>query len=70
MKKKTKDGVVFSTDPNFQFQFEEEEQAETLDPAKQDLRIWLDRKVEEAKMLPLSKVLLAQMMIWRLWANP
>lgn len=55
MKKKTKDGIVFSTDPDFQFQYEEEEQAETLEPAKQELRIWLDRKGRGGKDVTLIK---------------
>ncbi len=35
-------GLVFSTDPNFKFQ-KEEEPAESIAPEKQNLRIWLER---------------------------
>ncbi len=34
-------GVIYSTDPTFQFQTAAEPQAETLPPAQQNLRIWL-----------------------------
>jgi len=36
-------GIVYSTDPNFEFQTDDDE-PETLPPAQQDLRVWLDRK--------------------------
>jgi translation initiation factor 1 len=35
-------GFVYSTDPNFKF--EEEASAETLTPAQQKLRVWLETK--------------------------
>ena len=36
-------GVVFSTNPDYKFQTTAEEEAETLAPAKQNLKVWLDR---------------------------
>ena len=36
-------GVVFSTNPDFKYETSEEEQATTLPPAKQNLKVWLDR---------------------------
>lgn len=36
-------GVVFSTNPDFQYETSEEADVETLSPAKQNLRVWLDR---------------------------
>ena len=36
-------GIVYSTDPNFEFPTDDDE-PETLPPAQQDLRVWLDRK--------------------------
>ena len=44
MSKKTRSGVVYSTDPNFEYQSNEDDEADTLTPAQQDLRVWLDRK--------------------------
>ncbi len=55
MKKNTIDGVVFSTNPDFKFQYEEEDEADTLEPVKQDLRIWLDRKGRGGKDVTLIK---------------
>ena len=40
-KKARSGGVVYSTDPNFQYQSDEQPQAETLPPAQQNLKIWL-----------------------------
>jgi translation initiation factor 1 len=56
MSKKTKPdtrGFVFSTDPNFQFEPDQQEQAETLVPAKQPLRIRLDTKQRGGKAVTL-----------------
>ncbi|WP_018623073.1 translation initiation factor [Spirosoma luteum] len=41
MSKKKSSGVVYSTDPNFQYQFNEEPEAQTLLPAQQNLKIWV-----------------------------
>lgn len=46
------DGLVFSTDPNFDFS-QEEEQIETLAPNQQRLRIFLDRKQRKGKSVTL-----------------
>ncbi|MFZ4543944.1 MAG: translation initiation factor [Saprospiraceae bacterium] len=53
--KKIKSGVVFSTDPNFKFDYEESEETNTLSPDKQELRIWLDRKNRGGKDVTLIK---------------
>ena len=36
-------GVVFSTNPNFAYETTSEESEATLPPAKQNLKVWLDR---------------------------
>jgi translation initiation factor 1 len=43
--RKNRDGVVFSTNPDFEYQYDSEEEQETLSPENQELKIWLDRKV-------------------------
>ncbi len=46
-------GVVYSTNPEFQFQKEAEGTAATLPPEKQDLRVRLDRKQRKGKSVTL-----------------
>lgn len=45
--------LVFSTNPDVDLNAKEEEQEETLDPAAQRLRIWLDRKQRRGKSVTL-----------------
>jgi Translation initiation factor 1 (eIF-1/SUI1) and related proteins len=45
-------GFVYSTDPNFRFE-EEQEQVTTLPPGQQKLRIWLDTKQRAGKAVTL-----------------
>jgi translation initiation factor 1 len=42
-KNKGKSGLVYSTNPNFQYQ-EEDNTQDTLPPQQQSLKIWLERK--------------------------
>ena len=46
-------GFVYSTDPNFSFQQERDENAETLMPARQKLRVWVDTKRRAGKAATL-----------------
>ena len=46
-------GMVYSTDPDFKYEYNEEEQTETLPPQQQDLRVALDRKQRKGKSVTL-----------------
>lgn len=46
-------GVVFSTDPNYAYSHGEDEQAETLPPAQQQIRLVLDKKQRKGKAVTL-----------------
>lgn len=46
-------GIVYSTDPDFKYQYEGEAEAETLPPARQQLRVQLDRKNRGGKVVTL-----------------
>ncbi len=51
--KREREGVMYSTNPNFSFNFNEEEKTETLAPSKQDLRVLLDKKQRAGKVVTL-----------------
>lgn len=51
--KKERLNVVYSTNPNFSYEFEEEEQVETLAPNQQTLYVSLDRKQRGGKEVTL-----------------
>lgn len=55
MSKKNKNiqGVVYSTNPDFEYQQEQEEIQETLPNEKQDLRVMLDKKQRAGKAVTL-----------------
>lgn len=46
-------GVVYSTDPNFQYQTDEEQEQETLPPEKQRLIVRIDRRQRAGKQVTL-----------------
>ena len=48
-------GMVYSTNPDFEYTTAEEEQATTLPPQQQNLRVWLDRKQRGGKTVTLVK---------------
>ena len=48
-------GMVYSTDPGFKYETAEEPEAETLPSARQDLRVWLDRKQRAGKVVTLVR---------------
>ena len=45
--------IVYSTNPDFQYRYDEMEEKATLLPAKQDLRVMLDKKNRSGKMVTL-----------------
>lgn len=50
---KNRINIVYSTNPDFQYQSEEEGEAATLHPSQQDLRILLDKKARAGKQVTL-----------------
>ncbi len=55
MSKKNRDkiNIVYSTNPDFSYDYEEEQEAETLEPSKQLLYVSLDRKQRAGKEVTL-----------------
>lgn len=47
--------MVYSTNPDFQYQTNEQPEATTLPPEQQNLRVWLDRKHRGGKVVTLVK---------------
>ena len=45
--------IVYSTNPDFQYRYDEPEEQTTLPPAKQDLRVMLDKKNRGGKLVTL-----------------
>ncbi len=52
-KDKNKTGVVYSTNPDFEYEYEQEETTETLAPAKQNLLVYLDTKQRQGKAVTI-----------------
>lgn len=52
-KNKNFKGVVFSTNPDFQYQYEKEKVHETLSLQKQNLKVMLDKKQRGGKVVTL-----------------
>lgn len=52
-KKKNRIGVVYSTDPSFQYETDEVIEPETLSPEQQNLRVVLDKKQRGGKKVTL-----------------
>lgn len=51
--RKHRDGIVFSTNPDYEYKYENSGEEETLQPERQDLRIMLDRKSRGGKKVTL-----------------
>ena len=50
---KSRLNVVYSTNPNYQYETEDESEVDTLEPSKQNLRIELDRRNRGGKAVTL-----------------
>lgn len=50
---KKRDGVVYSTSSDFEYNYESEENSETLPPAQQQLKVMLDKKARGGKQVTL-----------------
>lgn len=52
---KSRLGMVYSTDPDFRYTTDEPCEEPTPPPARQSLRVWLDRKQRAGKVVTLVK---------------
>lgn len=52
---KSRLNVVYSTNPDFQYESEAEASSETPEPSRQNLKVWLDRKSRGGKTVTLVK---------------
>ena len=50
---KKRDGVVFSTDSSFKYEYSNEEEATTLPPQQQNLKVSLDKSMRAGKQVTL-----------------
>lgn len=53
MKKKNLKDVVYSTNPNYQYEFDNDDEQETLKPSEQKLYVSIDRKSRAGKEVTL-----------------
>lgn len=51
--KKNREGVVYSTNPEFTYQYQDEGQTPTLPPQQQNLKVMLDKKARGGKQVTL-----------------
>ena len=51
--KNKREGIVYSTNDDFAYDYNEEQEAETLAPAEQDLRVMLDKKARKGKQVTM-----------------
>jgi translation initiation factor 1 len=50
---KSKNNIVYSTNPDYNYEYDEESTEETLAPNKQKLRVLLDKKQRKGKVVTL-----------------
>jgi len=53
MGKKNRKGIVFSTNPDYEYDYFEDEEQETLPPQQQKLKVIIDRKRRKGKEVTL-----------------
>lgn len=51
--KKNRDGIVYSTNPDYEYNFEQDSMEETLPPQQQNLKVMLDKKSRGGKQVTL-----------------
>jgi translation initiation factor 1 len=51
--RKHRRGIIYSTDPDYEFDYKSSSEEETLQPNEQDLRVMLDRKSRGGKQVTL-----------------
>lgn len=51
--KKQKTGIVYSTNQNFEYEYDDTSEPETLEPSEQSLKIKLDKKQRKGKVVTL-----------------
>jgi translation initiation factor 1 len=51
--KKHRDGIVYSTSDDFEYDYEGQEEQDTLPPSEQDLKVQLDKKARAGKKVSL-----------------
>jgi translation initiation factor 1 len=51
--KNSRSGIVYSTNPDFNYSDDRPDSQETLPPSRQELRVWLDRKQRKGKVVTL-----------------
>ena len=54
MSKKQKVNVVYSTNPDYSYDYDEDKEEDTLEPSKQNLKVILDKKQRKGKAVTLD----------------
>ncbi len=54
-KKKNRVNVVYSTNPDFSYEEDQDDEMETLSPEKQQLKVWIDKKQRAGKEASIVK---------------